>query len=185
MLIQRRDVCQAGARQFAVRSDPAQRLHHLRHDAHRHPGQTRQESTTQLEKHHTTIGARARRSQRRLHRAVRSRHRFDRLQCRYRPDTATVVESCGSPSLRVAWCLRTIRAYVIGAVCWPKARQNTTPHPDDLKAIKPRLAELLKSVKLFDSDSPKSALIAGGAVHGVARRSLAAGDPSWIARSRE
>jgi spermidine/putrescine-binding protein len=51
--------------------------------------------------------------------------------------------------------------YVIGAVLLAEGKDPNTTNPDDLKAIKPKLVELLKGVKLFDSDSPKSALIAG------------------------
>jgi spermidine/putrescine-binding protein len=51
--------------------------------------------------------------------------------------------------------------YVIGAALLAEGKDPNTTSPDDLEAIKPRLAELLSSVKLFDSDSPKSALIAG------------------------
>ena len=51
--------------------------------------------------------------------------------------------------------------YVIGAVLLAEGKDPNTTQPDDLKAIKPKLVELLKGVKLFDSDSPKSALIAG------------------------
>jgi spermidine/putrescine-binding protein len=51
--------------------------------------------------------------------------------------------------------------YVIGAVLLAEGKDPNTTNLDDLKAIKPKLAELLKGVKLFDSDSPKSALIAG------------------------
>jgi spermidine/putrescine-binding protein len=51
--------------------------------------------------------------------------------------------------------------YVIGAVLLAEGKDPNTTNPDDLKAIKPKLAQLLKGVKLFDSSSPKSALIAG------------------------
>jgi spermidine/putrescine-binding protein len=51
--------------------------------------------------------------------------------------------------------------YVIGAVLLAEGKDPNTTNPDDLKAIKPNLVELLKGVKLFDSSSPKSALIAG------------------------
>ena len=51
--------------------------------------------------------------------------------------------------------------YVIGAVLLAEGKDPNTIDPNELKAIKPKLAELLKGVKLFDSDSPKSALIAG------------------------
>jgi len=51
--------------------------------------------------------------------------------------------------------------FVIGAVLLAEGKDPNTTNPDDLNAIKPKLAELLKGVKLFDSDSPKSALIAG------------------------
>jgi spermidine/putrescine-binding protein len=51
--------------------------------------------------------------------------------------------------------------YVIGAALLAEGKDPNTTDPNELKAIKPKLAELLKGVKLFDSDSPKSALIAG------------------------
>jgi spermidine/putrescine-binding protein len=51
--------------------------------------------------------------------------------------------------------------FVIGAVLLAEGKDPNTTNPDDLKAIKPRLLELLKGVRLFDSDSQKSALIAG------------------------
>ncbi|NTU63468.1 MAG: spermidine/putrescine ABC transporter substrate-binding protein, partial [Chloroflexi bacterium] len=51
--------------------------------------------------------------------------------------------------------------YVIGAALLAEGKDPNTTNPADLKAIKPKLAELLNGVKLFDSDSPKSALIAG------------------------
>ncbi len=53
--------------------------------------------------------------------------------------------------------------YVIGAALLAEGKDPNTTNPDDLKAIKPKLAELIKNVKLFDSDSPKSALLAGDA----------------------
>jgi spermidine/putrescine-binding protein len=51
--------------------------------------------------------------------------------------------------------------FVIGAALLAEGKDPNTTNLDDLKAIKPKLKELLKGVKLFDSDSPKSALIAG------------------------
>ena len=51
--------------------------------------------------------------------------------------------------------------YVIGMVLLTAGKDPNTKNPDDLTAIKPKLQALLKGVKLFDSDSPKSALIAG------------------------
>ncbi|HSD85327.1 MAG TPA: spermidine/putrescine ABC transporter substrate-binding protein [Anaerolineae bacterium] len=53
--------------------------------------------------------------------------------------------------------------YVIGAVLLAEGKDPNTTNPADLAAIKPKLAELIAHVKLFDSDSPKSALIAGDA----------------------
>jgi spermidine/putrescine-binding protein len=53
--------------------------------------------------------------------------------------------------------------YVIGAVLLAEGKDPNTTDPADLEAIKPKLAELISNVKLFDSDSPKSALIAGDA----------------------
>lgn len=43
---------------------------------------------------------------------------------------------------------------------------NTT-NPDELEAAKAKLAELIPNVKLFDSDSPKTALIAGDVDLGI------------------
>jgi len=51
--------------------------------------------------------------------------------------------------------------YVIGLTLLNEGKDPNTKKPADLTAIKPRLQQLLKGVKLFDSDSPKSALIAG------------------------
>jgi spermidine/putrescine-binding protein len=51
--------------------------------------------------------------------------------------------------------------YVIGAVLLTEGKDPNTTNPADLAAIKPKLAELIANVRLFDSDSPKSALIAG------------------------
>jgi len=52
---------------------------------------------------------------------------------------------------------------VIGIALLAEGRDPNTTAPADLEAIKPRLAELVRAVKLFDSDSPKTALIAGDA----------------------
>ena len=51
--------------------------------------------------------------------------------------------------------------FVIGAALLAEGKDPNTTNLDDLNAIKPKLMELLNGVKLFDSDSPKSALIAG------------------------
>lgn len=53
--------------------------------------------------------------------------------------------------------------YVIGLVLLTEGKDPNTTNPDDLKAIKPKLAELVSNVRVFDSDSPKSALLAGDA----------------------
>lgn len=51
--------------------------------------------------------------------------------------------------------------YVIGFVLLSEGYDPNTTNPADLQAIKPKLAELISHVRVFDSDSPKSALIAG------------------------
>lgn len=53
--------------------------------------------------------------------------------------------------------------YVIGLVLLTEGKDINTTNPDDLKAIRPKLTELVKNVRVFDSDSPKSELIAGDA----------------------
>lgn len=53
--------------------------------------------------------------------------------------------------------------YVIGIALLMDGRDVNTTDPADLEAIKPRLAELVNAVRVFDSDSPKNALIAGDA----------------------
>lgn len=50
---------------------------------------------------------------------------------------------------------------VIAIVLLAEGKDPNTTNPADLEAIKPRLQELIRNVKIFDSDSPKSALIAG------------------------
>jgi spermidine/putrescine-binding protein len=50
---------------------------------------------------------------------------------------------------------------VIGIVLLAEGYDLNTTNPDDLKAIQPKLQELIGAVKIFDSDSPKTALIAG------------------------
>jgi spermidine/putrescine-binding protein len=52
---------------------------------------------------------------------------------------------------------------VIGIVLLAEGLDPNTTDPADLQAIKPRLQELVNAVRLFDSDSPKTALIAGDA----------------------
>ena len=53
--------------------------------------------------------------------------------------------------------------YVIGLTLLAEGKDPNTKNPDDLKAIKPKLAELVQNILVFDSDSPKNALIAGDA----------------------
>lgn len=53
--------------------------------------------------------------------------------------------------------------YVIGLTLLAEGKDPNTKNPDDLKAIKPKLAELIQNILVFDSDSPKNALIAGDA----------------------
>jgi spermidine/putrescine-binding protein len=52
---------------------------------------------------------------------------------------------------------------VIGVVLLAEGLDPNTTDPAALEFIKPRLQELVNGVKLFDSDSPKTALIAGDA----------------------
>jgi spermidine/putrescine-binding protein len=51
--------------------------------------------------------------------------------------------------------------YVIGMALLIAGKDPNTTNPDDLKAIRPKLTQLIRAVKVFDSDSPKDALIAG------------------------
>ena len=51
--------------------------------------------------------------------------------------------------------------YVIGMVLLTEGKDPNTTNPDDLQAIKPKLAELIKGVRVFNSDSPKDALLNG------------------------
>ncbi len=53
--------------------------------------------------------------------------------------------------------------YVIGFVLLSEGLDPNTANPADLQAIKPKLADLISRVRVFDSDSPKNALIAGDA----------------------
>ena len=56
---------------------------------------------------------------------------------------------------------------VIGLTLISEGLDPNTTDPADLEAIKPKLHDLVKAVELFDSDSPKTALIAGDAEMGV------------------
>ena len=56
---------------------------------------------------------------------------------------------------------------VIGLTLLAAGLDPNTTNPADLEAIKPQLAELVKNVKIFDSDSPKTPLIARDAEMGV------------------
>lgn len=53
--------------------------------------------------------------------------------------------------------------YVIGLTLLSEGYDPNTTDPKILEAIKPRLIELINQVRVFDSDSPKNALIAGDA----------------------
>jgi spermidine/putrescine-binding protein len=50
---------------------------------------------------------------------------------------------------------------VIGIALLAEGKDINTTNAADLEAIKPKLQELVNNVKIFDSDSPKTALIAG------------------------
>jgi spermidine/putrescine transport system substrate-binding protein len=56
---------------------------------------------------------------------------------------------------------------VIGATLLTLGYDVNTTNPDELNEAKERLAELVPNIKLFDSDSPKTALIAGDADLGL------------------
>ena len=53
--------------------------------------------------------------------------------------------------------------YVIGLTLLSEGYDPNTTDPKVLEAIKPKLIELIAQVRVFDSDSPKNALIAGDA----------------------
>ncbi len=55
----------------------------------------------------------------------------------------------------------------IGLALLAEGKDPNTTDPAELAAIKPKVAELVKNVRIFDSDSPKSALIAGDADLGM------------------
>ena len=55
----------------------------------------------------------------------------------------------------------------IGLALLAEGKDPNTKDPAELEAIKPKVAELVKNVRIFDSDSPKSALIAGDADLGM------------------
>lgn len=56
---------------------------------------------------------------------------------------------------------------VIGLALVTEGLDPNTTDPADLAAIKPKLHELVKAVEIFESDSPKTPLIAGDAELGV------------------
>ena len=55
----------------------------------------------------------------------------------------------------------------IGLALLAEGKDPNTKDPAELEAIKPKVAELVKNIRIFDSDSPKSALIAGDADLGM------------------
>jgi len=55
----------------------------------------------------------------------------------------------------------------IGLALLSEGKDPNTTDPAELEAIKPKVAELVKNIRIFDSDSPKSALIAGDADLGM------------------
>jgi spermidine/putrescine-binding protein len=56
---------------------------------------------------------------------------------------------------------------LIGITLLTEGYDINTTNPADLEAIRPRLAELVSNIRIFDSDSPKTALIAGDADLGI------------------
>lgn len=55
----------------------------------------------------------------------------------------------------------------IGLALLAEGKDPNTTDPAELAAIEPKVAELVKNVRIFDSDSPKTALIAGDADLGM------------------
>jgi spermidine/putrescine-binding protein len=55
----------------------------------------------------------------------------------------------------------------IGLALLAEGKDPNTKDPAELAAIKPKVAELVNNIRIFDSDSPKSALIAGDADLGM------------------
>ena len=55
----------------------------------------------------------------------------------------------------------------IGLALLTEGKDPNTTDPATLEAIKPKVAELVQNIRIFDSDSPKSALIAGDADLGM------------------
>ena len=55
----------------------------------------------------------------------------------------------------------------IGLALLTEGKDINTTDPADLEAVKPKVAELVKNIRIFDSDSPKTALIAGDADLGM------------------
>jgi spermidine/putrescine-binding protein len=53
--------------------------------------------------------------------------------------------------------------YVIGMVLLLEGKDPNTTNPADLEAIKPKLAELIQGVKVFNSDNPRDNLLNGDA----------------------
>lgn len=55
----------------------------------------------------------------------------------------------------------------VGLALLAEGKDPNTTDPAELAAIQPKVAELVQNVRIFDSDSPKSALIAGDADLGM------------------
>jgi spermidine/putrescine-binding protein len=55
----------------------------------------------------------------------------------------------------------------IGMALLAEGKDPNTTDPAELAAVKPKVAELVQNVRIFDSDSPKSAIIAGDADLGM------------------
>jgi spermidine/putrescine-binding protein len=53
--------------------------------------------------------------------------------------------------------------YVIGMVLLTEGKDPNTTNPADLETIKPKLAELIEGVKVFNSDNPRDTLLNGDA----------------------
>ncbi len=55
----------------------------------------------------------------------------------------------------------------IGLALLTEGKDSNSTDPAELQAVKDKVAELVKNIRIFDSDSPKSALIAGDADLGM------------------
>jgi spermidine/putrescine-binding protein len=102
------------------------------------------------------------RSQQQVHAALPGRHRRHRGQHRRRGDVRrNRSPTCGSPEYAGRMVMLDDSRAIIGMTLLTLGYDVNTTDPAQLEEAKVKLAELVPNVKLFDSDSPKTALIAG------------------------